>query len=306
VRIASLLASGTELVCALGQGASLVARSHECDDPPWVTSLPALSRPTFDVSGSSEQIDRLVNQKLRAGEPLYAIDRERLRELAPDIVITQVHCDVCAVSPAALDAAHGWPALSGFKTVAMRGGSLEGILQDFATVAAEIGCHQAGEQLIADIERQLREWRDRLSGGSIPSVVCLEWTDPIFPMGNWGPELVRLAGGTCVLGNADGHSAATPWQAVIDADPEVLVVAPCGFGMQRAFDEMPRLAARPGWSALRAVRSGQVYVADGNRYFNRSGPTVFESVGLLGEILHPELVPRTSEGLLYRRWDPSS
>src|SRR5258706_506289 len=131
MRIASLLASGTELVCALGQGASLVARSHECDDPPWVQSLPALSRPTFDVSGSSGEIDRLVNQKLRVGEPLYEIDTDRLRELAPDIVITQVHCDVCAVSPAQLDAAHGWPALRGTKTVSMRGGSLEGILDDF-------------------------------------------------------------------------------------------------------------------------------------------------------------------------------
>jgi iron complex transport system substrate-binding protein len=302
VRIASLLASGTELVCALGQGASLVARSHECDDPAWVATLPSLSRPTFDVSGTSADIDRRVNEKLRAGEPLYAVDTERLRDLAPDIVITQVHCEVCAVNPAQVDPAHGWPGLQGWRTVAMRGGSLEGILDDFMVVAAATGCVEAGARLNADIRVRLRTWRDLLAGARRPSVVCLEWTDPIFPMGNWGPELVELAGGCSALGSAHAHSAATPWQRVVDVDPEVVVVAPCGFGLQRGLAEMPALATRPGWNDLRAVRQGQVYVADGNRYFNRSGPTVFESVGLLAEILHPDLVERRSEGLLYRRW----
>jgi iron complex transport system substrate-binding protein len=306
MRIVSLLASGTELCCALGAGDALVGRSHECDDPPWVTGLPALSRPTFDVTGPSEAIDRLVKDKLRAGEPLYEIDRDRLRALAPDIVITQVHCDVCAVGPDALDPAHGWPALRGFKTVAMRGGSLDGILEDFAAVAAAIGRADAGARLVGDIRARLAARRDRLASApaSVPrrSVVCLEWTDPIFPMGNWGPELVTLAGGACRLGNANAHSAGVPWQAVLDADPEVLVVAPCGFGLERAAREMPALAARPGWGALAAVRGGEVYVADGNRYFNRSGPTVFETVDLLAEILHPALAPRRLEGRWYRRW----
>jgi iron complex transport system substrate-binding protein len=306
VRIASLLAGGTELVCALGQGDCLVARSHECDDPPWVTRLPALSHPTFDVSGSSAEIDRLVNEKIRAGQPLYAIDGEQLRDLAPDIVITQVHCDVCAVSPAQLEAAHGWPALHGFKTVSMRGGSLAGILDDFAAVAGAIGCPDIGKRLTTGIQLELRRWRDLFAGTPRPSVVCLEWTDPIFPMGNWGPELVDLAGGTCVTGNANAHSAATPWQTVVDADPDVLVVAPCGFGLRRAIDQMPDLVARPGWNALTAVRRGQVYVADGNRFFNRSGPSVFQSIGLLAEILHPDVVPKISEGLLYRRWEQPS
>jgi iron complex transport system substrate-binding protein len=303
MRIASLLASGTELVCALGQGAALVGRSHECDDPPWVNRLPALSRPTFDVSGSSGEIDRLVSRKLRLGEPLYAIDEARLAELGPDIVITQVHCDVCAVSPAELAAAHGWSALRGFRTVSMRGGSLPTILEDFASVAASIGCVEAGARLITGIRDRLEGWRGLLSDARRRSVVCLEWLDPIFPMGNWGPELVELAGGRCALGNPNAHSAATSWQSVLDANPEVLVVAPCGFGLERTLAEMPGLAARPGWEGLEAVRRGQVYVADGNRYFNRSGPTVFESVGLLAEILHPDLAGRSFEGRLYCRWN---
>jgi iron complex transport system substrate-binding protein len=302
VRIASLLASGTELVCALGEGRSLVARSHECDDPPWVTELPCLTRPTFDVSGTSAEVDARVREKLRAGEPLYGVDQERLRALAPDVVITQVHCDVCAVSPKALDPAHGWPELRGFRTVCMRGGSLAGILDDFAAVASAIGAAGAGERLVAELRGRLACWQEQLAGRPRPSVVCLEWTDPIFPMGNWGPELVERAGGRCALGNPNAHSASTTWAAVTEADPEVLIVAPCGFGLERAAAEMPALAARPGWRQLRAVRSGEVYVADGNRFFNRSGPTVFETIPLLAEILHPDVEPRVSEGKLYRRW----
>jgi lactate oxidase len=305
VRIVSLLASGTELACALGAGEALVGRSHECDDPPWVTRLPAVSRPTFDVSGASGDIDARVREKLRAGEPLYEIDRERLAALAPDVVITQVHCDVCAVGPEALDPAHGWPALRGFKTVSMRGGSLEGVLADFATVAAAIGRGDAGERLVADLRARVARLGERVAGARRPGVVCLEWTDPSFPMGNWGPELVERAGGTCLLGNANAHSAAVPWQAVLDADPEVLIVAPCGFGLLRAAAEMPALAARPGWAGLRAVRDGQVWVADGNRHFNRSGPALFDTIELLAEILHPALFPRRAEGVWYRAWSSS-
>jgi iron complex transport system substrate-binding protein len=297
-----MLASGTELVSALGEGRSLVARSHECDDPPWVTELPCLTRPTFDVSGSSAEIDARVREKLHAGEPLYAVDQERLRALAPDVVITQVHCDVCAVSPKELDLAHGWPELRGFRTVSMWGGSLAGILDDFAAVAAAIGAASAGERLVAEIRAQLAGWRERFAGRPRPSVVCLEWTDPIFPMGNWGPELVELAGGRCALGNRNAHSASTTWEAVAAANPDVLVVAPCGFGLSRAAADMPALAARPGWRELRAVQAGEVYVADGNRFFNRSGPTVFATIPLLAELLHPEVVPRRLEGTVYRRW----
>jgi iron complex transport system substrate-binding protein len=222
--------------------------------------------------------------------------------LAPDVVITQVHCDVCAVSPEALDLSHGWPALRGFRTVSMRGGSVDGILDDFRTVSSAIGAAEAGERFVAEVRGRLGQWRERLAGRPRRSVVCLEWTCPIFPMGNWGPELVELAGGRCLLGNPNAHSASTPWQAVLDADPEVLIVAPCGFGLERAAAEMPALAARPGWDQLRAVRAGEVYVADGNRFFNRSGPTVFETVPLLAEILHPDAAPRAQEGPFYRRW----
>lgn len=302
MRIVSLLASGTELICALGQGQTLVGRSHECNDPAWVTSLPSISAPTFPVDGSSAEIDRLVREKLRAGEPLYQIDRQRLIELAPDLVITQSHCDVCAVGPGAVSDAHTWPGLEGLRTVSMRGGSLAGILDDFARVAAAAGFDEPGRALIASLTEQQVRWRRVTAALPRPTVLCLEWTDPPFPMGNWGPELVEMAGGTPVLGNPNAHSAAVSWQAVRHADPEVLVIAPCGYGLGRALEDAATLRSRPGWSDLRAVRTGRVFVSDGDRYFNRSGPTVFDTPGILAEMIHPEVFPPRHEGGVYRRW----
>ena len=275
MRIASLLASGTELVCALGAGEQLVARSHECDHPAWVKRLPCVSRPTFDITGTSAQIDALVRAKLAAGEPLYAVDEAQLAALRPDIVITQTHCEVCAVTPDNFCARE--------QVVALRTGSLAGILEGFAAVAQVIDRERQGKELVISIKTRLAEIARKVAGARKPRVACLEWIEPVFHMGNWGPELVELAGGTNVLGTPGEHSAAIPWQHVIDADPDVVVVAPCGFDLARTKREMPRLVEQPGFSKLRAV-----FVADGNLYFNRSSPSVFTSIEVLAEMLHPD------------------
>jgi iron complex transport system substrate-binding protein len=304
MRIVSLLASGTELVCALGVGDQLVGRSHECDDPPWVKALPALSEPTFDVSGSSGEIDRLVRARLRAGQPLYRVDEERLARLAPDVVITQTHCEVCAVSPGDLAhvAAGAAPALRRQQVVALSAGTLAGILDGFRGVAEVLGAQQACERLIAGIEARLAAVAARVAPLRRPSVVCLEWIDPIFCMGNWGPELVARAGGDDRLGVAGAHSSTGTWHQVRRVDPEVLVVAPCGFAIERTAREMPTLEAQVGWRELRAVRDGRVYLADGNRHFNRSGPSVFDSVQILAELLHPGQAQALFKGTAWRRW----
>jgi iron complex transport system substrate-binding protein len=294
MRIASLLASGTELVCALGAGESLVARSHECDYPEWVRRLPALSRPTFDTSVASRQIDILVRERLRAGKPLYEVDEALLAALAPDVLITQTHCEVCAVTPA--DLIRATPlSLSRRQVVALATGTLHGILEGFVNVADVIERREAGERLVAEIRGRLALIQERVRPLPSPTIVCLEWIDPIFGMGNWGPELVAHSGGTELLGAPGEHSAAAQWEDVLSADPVVLLVAPCGFGIDRTLAEMPTLAAKPGWDDLRAVRAGRVIVADGNRYFNRSGPSVFETVEILAEILHPQEFPPRHE-----------
>ncbi len=294
MRIASLLASGTELVCALGAGGQLVARSHECDHPSWVTRLPCVSRPTFDIAGTSAEIDALVRGKLAAGEPLYEVDEAKLAELRPEVVITQTHCEVCAVTPGNFCARE--------QVVALRTGSLAGVHDGFAAVARVIERAREGEELVRAIRTRLAELARQLAGAPRPRVACLEWIEPVFHMGNWGPELVELAGGASVLGTPGEHSVAIDWQRVVDADPDVLVVAPCGFTLERARREMPVLAAHPGWRELRAVRERRVFVADGNLYFNRSSPSVFTSIEVLAEMLHPERFDPLHRSA-WQRWD---
>src|SRR3954468_22318000 len=259
MRIVSILASGTELVCALGAGDRLVGRSHECDHPPWVKRLPSVSRPTFDISGSSAEVDERVRQRLASAQPLYEIDQVALAELAPDVLITQTHCEVCAVTPA--DLAHGVPAqLLRNQVIALSTGSLEAILDGFLEVARVIDALPAGQSLVADVRERLATLAAKTHRLAKPSVACLEWIEPVFAMGNWGPELVELAGGINLLGTPGLHSSSIPWDAVREANPDVLVVAPCGFGVARAREEMHLFGERPGWRDLRAVRERRVYL----------------------------------------------
>jgi iron complex transport system substrate-binding protein len=300
-RIVSMLASGTELVCALGLGEQLVGRSHECDFPEWVRRLPQVSEPTFAIDGSSAEIDLAVRTKLRAGESLYRVDEAKLLELAPDVLITQTHCEVCAVSPA--DLVHRLPAtLARNPVVALSGSTLAAVLEGFVAVADVLGRREAGEALVAALRRQVDEVQARVQALPRPRVACIEWTDPPFAMGNWGPELVELAGGENLLGHAGEHSTTTSFDAVLASDPDVLVVAPCGFGLERAEREMPALMTRPEVRALRAVQSGRVYVCDGNLYFNRSSPSLFETPRLLAELLHPGVVEPSYEGKAWKRY----
>ena len=284
-RIVSLLASATELVVALGLGDRLVGRSHECDHPAWIKRLPVLSRPTFDITGTSLQIDQRVREKVAAGQPLYEIDEAALAALAPDVVLTQSHCEVCAVSPANLEG--GACTLDRRQVVALTSGTIDGILDGFSRVAAVLGAVDAGRALIAHLRAQLADTAAATAGLPRPRVACLEWIDPLFAMGNWGPEIVDAAGGECLLGVAGKHSAALPFQALAAADPDVIVVAPCGFDLARTRAELPALTGRPEWRALRAVEAGRVFAADGNLFFNRSSPTLFQTPALLAEMLHP-------------------
>lgn len=299
MRVVSLLASGTELVCALGAGDRLVGRSHECDTPEWVKRLPACSAPTFDITGSSREIDALVRRRLQAGETLYRVDEELLVELTPDVLITQSHCEICAVSPKDL-ARNDPPRLSRKQVVDMGASTLDGILEGFLQVAQVLEVPQAGDALISELLSRMGAIAERTRRLKPVTIVSLEWIDPVFDSGNWGPELVARASGRSLLGRTGEPSTVTPWERIIEANPEVLLVAPCGFGLERALREMHHLAERPGWRDLQAVRSGRVVVADGNRYFNRSGPSVVDSIEILAEILHPREFPPLHQGTCWR------
>jgi iron complex transport system substrate-binding protein len=301
MRIVSLLASGTELVVALGLGDCLVGRSHECDHPPWVKRLPALSRPTFDITGTSAEVDARVRERLHAGAPLYEIDEAQLAALAPHVILTQTHCEVCAVSPA--DLVHGAAAarLERRQVVALSTGTIDSILDGFLRVAEVLAAADAGRALVDGLRARLAAVAEVTRPLGRPRVACLEWIEPLFAMGNWGPEIADLAGGAAVFGTPGVPSTTLPFEALREADPEAIVIAPCGFDLGRTLAEIPTLTARAGWFDLQAVRAGRAFAADGNLFFNRSGPMLFETPELLAEMLHPAHFPARHQGRWWRR-----
>jgi iron complex transport system substrate-binding protein len=282
VRIVSLLASATEIVCALGAGDMLVGRSHECDNPGWVRRLPACSEPAFDVSVSSGEIDREVRRRIHAGEPLYHVRGELIGELHADLVITQSHCEVCAVTPGDVERSCG----HGARQLSLSAISLEEIWESILRIARALGLDERGKALVSRERQRLDKVRNKTARFKRPSIVMLEWTDPLFAMGNWGAELVDIANGDLSLGEKGQYSMAIPGEQLREADPEYLIVAPCGFGLERSLGEQSVLERFPWWHELRAVRSGNVAFADGNLFFNRSGMTVSQTAEIVAEILH--------------------
>jgi iron complex transport system substrate-binding protein len=298
MRVISLLASGTEIVCALGSGESLVGRSHECDNPPWVRSLPACSEPAFDVGVSSREIDAEVNRRIRSGQPLYCIHTDLIRDLAPDLVITQAHCEVCAVTPGDVERSGcDTPTAS---VLALTAGSLEGVFDGIMRIAEALGKQSDGYALVGRERRRLNAVSERVAGRRRPSVVMLEWMEPLFAMGNWGPELVEIAGGDLRLGKRGEHSSAIPFDQLREAEPEFIIVAPCGFDLERTLAERRVLEEHAGWNSLRAVQTGKVAFADGNLFFNRSGMTISQTAEIIAEILHGETFEASMQGTSWR------
>jgi iron complex transport system substrate-binding protein len=298
VRVVSLLAGATEMVCALGAGEMLVGRSHECDNPSWVRRLPACSQPAFDISVSSAEIDTEVRRRLHAGEPLYYIDSELIRELQPDLIITQSHCDVCAVTPADLERSGSAIAP---RQLSLAASTIEGIFQSIKDVASTLDLREQGKAVVDRERQRIETLRQRTARLRRPTVVMLEWADPIFAIGNWGPELVEIANGEPLLGHTGEFSFAIPSEELRDADPEYLIVAPCGFNLERAEREQAVLERLTWWSDLQAVRKGHVAFADGNLFFNRSGMTISQSAEIIAEILHGIHTGAPTEGVHWRR-----
>ena len=288
MRIVSLIASATEIVHALGHGNELVGRSHECDWPPDVTRLPKVSAPRFVTAAPSGAIDRAVKERVRDALSIYDVDAGLLTSLEPDVIITQTQCEVCAVTPA--DVERAACELSGAaRIVALEPNALGDVWDDIRRVAAALGRPERGEALVAALRRRVLQIALRSSKlETRPGVANIEWIDPLMSAGNWMPELVELAGGRSLLGEAGKHSPWMTWDELVAADPDVIIVSPCGFDIARTREELHLLTGRPEWPSLRAVRNGRVAIADGNAYFHRPGPRLVESLEILAEILHPE------------------
>jgi len=283
-RIVSLLASATEIVCALGAGEMLVGPSHECDNPDWVRQLPSCSAPAFDVSVSSLEIDTEVRRRIRSGEPLYHIDGDLIRDMRPDLLITQAHCEVCAVTPGDIERSSACTLTA--QQIALSASTLDDIFKSIREISQALGLHEQGEALVRREQQRLEIVREKAAQFRRPTVVMLEWTDPIFAMGNWGPELVEIANGELLLGKKGEYSAAISAEQLRDADPEYLIVAPCGFNLERSLQEQAVLERYPWWQELQAVRKGNLVFADGNLFFNRSGMTISQTAEIIAEIIH--------------------
>jgi iron complex transport system substrate-binding protein len=282
-RVISLIASATEIVSALGALDWLVGRSHECDYPERVLSLPVCTRPRISVDADSREIDRQVKESARTSVSIYDVFDDVVARLEPTHILTQIQCEVCAVSLRDVELALARGMKGNPRIVSLQPDSLADIWDDFRRVAGALGIGARGEELVASLRARLQPVE-----GPRPAVACIEWIEPLMAAGNWTPELIELAGGTNLFGRAGRHSPWMTWQDLVAADPDVIVVAPCGFDLARTETEMHWLTDRAGWYRLRAVREGRVFLADGNQYFNRPGPRVVETYEILVEILHSE------------------
>lgn len=286
-RIVSLIASATEIVSALGYQDCLVGRSHECDYPPDVISLPVCSEPRIDVSGTSREIDRAVKSVVRDALSVYSVFRHELGRLQPTHIITQTQCEVCAVNLRDVEAAVCDMVGSKPEIVSLEPMCLNDIWTDIRKVATSLGDSKAGARLVELLKSRLDEIAVSVaSNGSQPTIFCLEWLQPLMSAGNWVPELVELAGGTSVLCQAGRHSPYLTWNDLRAVNPDIIVIMPCGFDVERTLTEIHLLTSETKWRELSAVRNRRVYVTDGNQYFNRPGPRVVESAEILAQILH--------------------
>ncbi len=287
MRIVSMLPSATEIVCALGASDSLVGVSHECDYPPEVRGRPAVTRPKIDPRGTSAAIDADIRALVRAGLGIYEIDVDRLRALRPDVIVTQHQCDVCAVPFAEVEAAARAVVGGAVTIVSLAPRVLGDVWRDIERVAMALGRVDAGREVTARALERLGRVADLTRGLDRPTVACLEWLEPLMLAGNWMPELVEVAGGTYPFGTAGESSVVGEWQTLVTAQPDVVVLMPCGFPIAQTRRELDRVRMRPEWRALHAVRRQRASVVDGNAYFNRPGPRLVESAEILAALLHP-------------------
>jgi iron complex transport system substrate-binding protein len=299
MRIISLLASATEMVAALGCLDQMVGRSHECDYPPQIGALPVVSTVQIDLTTSSAEIDAQVKQRAqKKDEPedpalkalsIYAIDVAKLQELRPDVIFTQTQCEVCAVSER--DVTRAIAQLTGLEplVVSLAPYRLQDVWEDVLRVGLALGKRDQAQALVERYQHRLTDLATKTAAfGSKPRVAVLEWLDPLMATGNWTPELVAYAGGENIFGEIGLHSSRLTWEELQAADPDVIVLAPCGYSLERTLEDVPLLQKHPAWTDLKAVRDRRVYAIDGNHYLNRSGPRLVESAELLGRMIWGE------------------
>lgn len=288
-RIISLLPAATEIICALGLEHQLVGRSHECDYPSSIVNLPVCSSAKFISGSNSAEIDKQVKEILSDSLSIYEIDSALIKQLSPDIIITQAQCEVCAVSLNDVELALKDLLEKECKIISLEPHGLDDIYREIQLLADQLGVPEAGVELLELSEERIDIIRHKLKFISErPSVACVEWLSPLMIAGNWTPEIVEIAGGNPVLTLSGKHSSYINFEDIVKANPDILVIMPCGFSIQRTLQEINLLIDLQGWSDLKAVQNQKIFVVDGNQYFNRSGPRITDSIEIMAEIINPK------------------
>lgn len=299
MRIVSLLPSTSEIIAALGKQDNLVGRSHECDFPEDLTSLPSCTEAKFNPDGSSYEIDQRVKAILQEGLSVYRVNAEKLVSLNPDLIITQDHCEVCAASFDEVKKAVQARLGDHVNVISISPTDLSSVVDSIRTIAEAIGAEEEAEKLTSRMKSRLQQIQQKTAELSRPDLLAIEWIDPLMSAGNWVPELIQLAGGN-PLGSAAGeHSPYLEWGDLRRHNPEIITIMPCGYSIAQTLSEISELTSHRRWNTLRAVKNHQVYILDGNQYFNRPGPRLVDSTQILAEIMHPSIFRK---GQTHRGW----
>ncbi|HEX6693323.1 MAG TPA: ABC transporter substrate-binding protein [Longimicrobiales bacterium] len=291
-RIVSFLASGTEILVALGLEDRIVGISHECDYPQHVLDRPRLSRPRFDPAGlDSGQVDAAVRAAMQEFGSVYEVDAVLLADLEPDMILTQAVCEVCAVPTPGVRALAGEMGI-GANIVSLDAHTVEEILASIIQVANAAGVPERGESVVAELRARIDAVRSAVADVAPRSALAIEWLDPPFTPGHWVPEMIEAAGGKCLVGSAGGHSEQVGWDVMSGLDPDVLLVMPCGYDVEKSRADADMHAERLAAAAPRALAEDNAFVVNGSAYFNRSGPRFVRGIEILAGLLHPDRWPQ--------------
>jgi len=292
-KIVSLLPSCTEIICKLGFREHLVGISHECDYPNSISGLPVLTKARLSPEGTSIEINQSVTALLQSGLSVYDVDASLLKSLSPDIIVTQAQCEACAVSlDQVQDIVSNWT-LNQTEIISLEPNTLNEVWLDFDIIAKTLDSSESYSILKSEINERFKLLKDKLHGTEQkPTVLCIEWIEPIMVAANWVPELVGFAGGRNVMSVSGTDSKFCSWDEIKKTNPDIIIMMPCGFGIKRTLEDLHFLQNIKGWEELKAVKENKVFVVDGNNYFNRPGPRLVDSAEILAEIIHPEIFER--------------
>ena len=298
-KIVTLIPSATEIVAFLGQKNSIIGRSHECDYPHGLNHVAKLTSPKINVDGTSLEIDKQINTILENSLSVYKVDVQKLKDLDPDFIITQAHCEVCAVSFSEVENIVSKNLNKSTKIISLQPNTLNDVFNDIKRVAKDLNIeNEFNNKLIENLNKRLLKIK-KLSQEqeSKPTIACIEWMDPLMIAGNWIPEMVKISGGTNILGKSGNDSHWIKFEELINKDPDIIIFLPCGFNIKKTKEELKIILKKnDSWKELKAFKNEKLFVADGNQFFNRPGPRLIESLEIFAEVIHPKIFNFKHEG----------